>query len=213
MNQIIKNIGVGFLVSFIGSIPLGYLNIIGYDIYKTSGLFKTIYYLLGVLSIEFLVIFFTLYFANKLNNNKKLLKFIEGFGIIFMFILAYIFYSNANSDGVNKTTFSNISQNFYFSGIVFSSLNFIQIPFWLSWNLYLLNSNYIEVSHSRKYFYVLGTLIGTFVGMLTLIISLHYLTENVDFLSKYLMKFIIPFVFIGLGVYQGFKFYKKYYIN
>ena len=208
--QNIKNIFVGFLVSFIGSIPLGYLNVIGFDIYNASGIQPTFFYLFGVILIEFLVIFSTLIFANKLNNNTKLLKFIEAFSIVFMFVLAYVFYSSASSEHANKPFFSNVGQSFFLTGLLYSSLNFIQIPFWLSWNLYLLNRNYIEVSNTRKYFYIFGTVAGTFFGMLTLILSLHYFASNVDFLSKYLMQIIIPLVFLGLGIFQAIKFYKKY---
>ena len=96
--QNLKNIFVGFIVSFIGSIPLGYLNIVGYEVYKSFGLNETIFYLLGVIIIEFIVIYLTLLFANKLNSNKKLIKFIEAFSIIFMFLLAYIFYSSASKN-------------------------------------------------------------------------------------------------------------------
>lgn len=208
--QIIKNIFVGFLVSFIGSIPLGYLNVVGYDIYKRVGLNSTIYYLLGIILIEFFVIFCTLVFAKKLTRNLKLIRFIEGFSILFMFVLAYIFFSNGNSEHLNKTIISNVSQHFFFAGILLSSTNFIQIPFWLSWNLYLLNENYIEVSKYRKYFYVFGTVSGAFFGMLVLILSLNFLTLQTDFLSKYLMRIIIPLVFVVLGILQGIKFYKKY---
>ena len=207
----LKNIGVGFLVSFLGSIPLGYLNVIGFDIYISSGIHSTILYLLGVICIECCVIFLTLVFANTLHKKEKLLKFIEGFSILFMFVLAYVFYSSVGSNDTERTVFSNTFQNFFVAGIVYSFLNFIQIPFWLSWNLYLLNGKYIEVSNSRKYFYILGTIAGTFSGMLVLILSLHYFASNVEFLSKYLMKFIIPIVFAGLGVFQVIKFYQKYY--
>lgn len=208
--QNLKNILVGFLVSFIGSIPLGYLNVIGFDIYNSKGLNQTVFYLLGVICVEFFVIFGTLFFSNKLNSNHKLLKYIEMFSVVFMFVLAYFFYSNANSEQVNRTVFSNISNSFFFAGLFFSSLNFIQIPFWLSWNLYLINGNYIDVSNSKKYFYLFGTIAGTFFGMLTLIVSLYYFASNVDFLSKYLMKLIIPLVFVGLGIFQAVKFFKKY---
>ena len=207
----LKNIAVGFLVSFIGSIPLGYLNVIGFDIYKASGIQPTVFYLLGVVCVEFLVIYVTLIFANKLAKNTKLLKFIEAFSIFFMFVLAFVFYSSSNVDQANKTLFSTTGTNFFFVGLAYSFFNFIQIPFWLSWNLYLLNGKYIEVSNSRKYFYVFGTIIGTFCGMLVLILSLHYFASNVDFLSKYLMQIIIPLVFLGLGIFQAFKFYRKYY--
>ena len=209
--QHLKNILVGFLVSFLGSIPLGYLNVIGFEIYKSTGMQSTLFYLLGVICVEFVVIYLTLIFANKLVSNAKLLKFIEAFSILFMFVLAYVFYSSANSSAGNTTVFSHLGKSFFFSGIVYSCLNFIQIPFWLSWNLYLLNGNYIEVSKSRKYFYVLGTAAGTFCGMLVLILSLNYFAGNVDFLSKYLMKLIIPIIFLGLGIFQAITFYRKYF--
>ena len=209
--QLLKNAIVGFIVSFLGSIPLGYLNVVGFQVYKRVGLTDTIEYLLGVICIEFIVIFSTLLFANRLMNNKKLLQFIEGFSIVFMFILAFIFYSSSK----NATTIALFDDIYvdttpFLLGVYLSFFNFIQLPFWLSWNLYLLNGKFIEVSKNRKYFYLLGTVSGTFIGMLSLILSLHFVTNQTDFLAKYLMKLIIPLVFIFLGFFQVFKFYKKY---
>lgn len=209
--QLLKNTIVGFIVSFLGSIPLGYLNVVGFQVYKRVGLTDTIEYLLGVICIEFIVIFSTLLFANRLMNNKKLLQFIEGFSIVFMFILAFIFYSSSK----NATTIALFDDIYvdttpFLLGVYLSFFNFIQLPFWLSWNLYLLNGKFIEVSKNRKYFYLIGTVSGTFIGMLSLILSLHFVTNQTDFLAKYLMKLIIPLVFIFLGFFQAFKFYKKY---
>ncbi len=207
----LKNILVGFVVSFVGSIPLGYLNVIGFDIYNQSGLPSVIPYLLGVVSVEVFVIYFTLIFAEKLVSSRKLLQFIEGFSVVFMFVLAYIFFasaSNSNAQGTVIHEYQNRTP--YFAGLFLSALNFVQIPFWVSWNLYLLNGNWITIDGTKKYFYVFGTLIGTFFGMLGLIISLHFLTSQTDFFAKYLMRFIIPGVFVGLGMYQGIQFWRKY---
>ncbi len=210
----IKNIAVGFLVSYIGSVPLGYLNVIGYEIYLKSGINELTSYLLGVVIIEALVIFATLLFADKLMHNKKLIKFIEAFSIIFMFLLAWTFYASA-SGKIMKT--SNLSEYLGYSsfmiGIIFSSLNFIQIPFWTGWNLYLINGNYISVEKIRKYFYLAGTLLGTFFGMLSLVLFLSMVTGDTEYLSRYLMKVIIPLFFLGMGFYQVFKFYKKYFLK
>lgn len=209
--QNIKNIFIGFLVSFIGSIPLGYLNVVGYDVFKKFGINETIFYLLGVISIEFFVINFTLLFANQLIANQKLLKFIEGFSVVFMFVLAFIFYTSASSETTNPSVLERyVKYSPFVVGLILSSLNFIQVPFWTSWNLYLLNGNYIEISKSRKYFYVFGTVFGTFSGMLVLIFSLNYLTLEFEFFKLFLFQFIIPIVFVALGIFQGFKFYKKY---
>lgn len=209
--QNIKNIFIGFLVSFIGSIPLGYLNVVGYDVFKKFGINETISYLLGVISIEFFVIFFTLLFANQLIANQKLLKFIEGFSVVFMFVLAFVFYTSASSETTNPSVLERyVNYSSFVFGLILSSLNFIQVPFWTSWNLYLLNGNFIEISKSRKYFYVFGTVFGTFSGMLVLIFSLNYLTLEFEFFKLFLFQFIIPIVFAILGIFQGFKFYKKY---
>jgi hypothetical protein len=205
--QNLKNIGVGFLVSFIGSIPLGYLNVMGFQVYEKAGLISTMLFILGVIIIEFFVIYFTLVFAKKLAANKKLTKYIEGFSIVFMFILAYVFYSGADAKSEGAAVFKYTP---LLLGIISACLNFIQIPFWTGWNLWLLNEKYIEISKARKYFYVFGTVAGTFCGMLALILSLHYFASNVEFLAKYLMKYIIPLVFLGLGILQGIKFYRKY---
>jgi hypothetical protein len=209
--KILKNIGVGFLVSFLGSIPLGYLNVIGFDIYNHEGIASVVPYLFGVITVEAFVIYFTLIFANQLISNKKLLQIIQGFSVLFMFILAYIFYASASKTTESTsilTEYKNHSP--YFIGLFLSGLNFIQIPFWVGWNLYLLNAKYIEMAGAKKYWYVLGTVIGTFFGMLGLILSLHYLTSQTDFFAKYLMRFIIPAVFIGLGIFQGIQFWRKY---
>lgn len=209
--RILKNITIGFLISFIGSIPLGYLNIVGYNIYKNNGLNETISYLLGIIAIEFFVIYFTLIYAYQLINNKKLIRFVEGFSVIFLFVLAYIFYTSASKNASNQFILEKyIDYSPFIMGVILSSTNFIQIPFWAGWNLFLLNGNYIEIAKARKYFYVFGTVFGTFSGMIVLIFSLNYVSNQTDFLSKYLMKVIIPLVFLGLGLFQGFKFYKKY---
>ena len=207
----LKNTVVGFLVSFAGSIPLGYLNVVGFEIYRHQGILTTICYLLGVILIEFFVIYFTLIFANQLAANKKLSKYIEGFSIMFMLILAYFFYSTATKTTSLGNEFSNFGYwGTFTTGVFLSAINFVQIPFWTGWNLYLLNGKFIEVSNNKKYFYVFGTIVGTFIGMVILILTLQFFTNQMDFLSKYLMKIIIPIVFLSLGIYQGIKFYIKH---
>ena len=69
----LKNIFVGFLVSFIGSVPLGYLNVIGFEIYRKLGVNSLIFFLFGFICLEMLVIYYTLIFVKQLVNNKKLI--------------------------------------------------------------------------------------------------------------------------------------------
>lgn len=87
----VKNISVGFLVSFLGSVPLGYLNLVGLEIYAKSGLHNLVFFLFGVIFIETFVIYFTLLFARELIKNRKLMKVIDLFSVGFMLTLAFVF--------------------------------------------------------------------------------------------------------------------------
>lgn len=205
----LKNIIVGFLVSFVGSIPLGYLNIIGFEIYSKSGIYSLIPYLAGVVCVEVLVIYFTLIFAKKILENKKILKWIEIFSIVFLLVLACtFFFRNENNNG--NLLLKYIAYSPFFIGIILSSLNFIQIPFWIGWNLYLVNEKYIDLDNKLKFIYITGTLFGTFFGMLTFVLFLNYVNANLDD-NKFSISDFIPLLFLGMALFQMFKFWKKYY--
>ncbi|WP_310378492.1 hypothetical protein [Flavobacterium sp.] len=208
----LKNILVGFLVSFVGSIPLGYLNIVGFEIYSKFGINSLFFFLFGVMSVEVFVIYFTLIFANSLVNNKKLMKFIEIFAVFFLLIMAYSFYSHSKLTGTNQDYLSSyIAYSPFLIGVLLNCLNFLQVPFWTGWNLYLINSNYILVDKNLKFYYIAGTLFGIFLGMLALILALHSISQNSGSITQYFMPVIIPLFFIGLALFQVYKVYKKYF--
>ena len=210
----LKNIFVGFLVSFIGSIPLGYLNVVGFEIYSKQGMKSLILFLLGVIFVEMFVIYFTLIFAKQLVNNKKLMRIIDFFAVFFLLILGYSFYANSNQTMeeqgvlVKYTLYSP-----FLIGVFLNGINFLQLPFWTGWNLYLMNGKYITIVNKLKLYYISGTLIGTFFGMLTLILILNTLSQNTTSFSKYVIPIIIPSFFVVLAFVQMIKVYKKYYRN
>lgn len=208
----LKNIAVGFVVSFLGSIPLGYLNLAGLEIYSKSGLGNLIYFLFGVIFVETFVIYYTLLFAGQLMKNKKIMKIIDFFSVVFMFILAFLFYFS-----YNQTTKSEINLRDYLMyspfviGVVLNCFNVLQFPFWTSWNIYLLNGKYITIERKLKYYYIAGTLIGIFLGMFSLIVLLQTIFQQTNQFSKYIMPVVIPLFFIVLGSIQVYKVYKKYF--
>lgn len=208
----IKNILIGFLVSFVGSLPLGYLNIIGVEIFSKLGINSLVSYLLGVILVEAVVIYFTVVFANQLAENKKLMKFIDFFAVFFFLLLAYLFYTHSNQTTEEHNYLEDYVQySPFLIGMVLCGLNFLQIPFWMGWNLYLMNANYISLDRKLKFYYILGTLVGTFFGMLAVIVLLDSLSQNTLSFSKYIMPIIIPLFFVALAVFQAFKVRRKYY--
>jgi len=208
----IKNFSIGFLVSFIGSIPVGYLNLIGLEIYSKSGFNNLIFFLFGIIFVEFFIIYFTLVSARHLLNNKKIMKIIDFFNIGFMFVLAYLFFLNANQkEDLNSNFIQYMMYPSFVIGVILNCINFMQLPFWTTWNLYLINEKYIITEGTLKYYYIAGTLIGIFSGMLSFIVTLQNIILETNLFSKYIMPVFIPLFFIFLGSIQMFKTYKKHF--
>ena len=203
--QILKNIVVGFAVSFIGSIPLGYLNLFGYQIYSTSNFNQLSLYLFGVLIVEAIVIYTTLKLSSKLSMNPKWKNYISIFSFIFLLGIAILTYSSTSntSNALDKYN-SYLSYSAIISGVILSSLNFAQIPFWMSWNLYLTNEKYIVVEDKKDLFYVLGTVIGTYFGMLAIIFSIQA-AKNEDYISPTFFSKYIWVIFLVLAIFQLFQ--------
>ncbi len=207
-----KNTLFGFIVSFLGSLPLGYLNIVGVQILSKSGINSLVFYLFGVIIVEAFVIYFTVIFANQLAENKRLMRFIDFFAIFFLLLIAYLFYSHSDNSNTEHTYLVDYVQHSPFLiGMVLCGLNFLQIPFWLGWNLYLMNGDYISLVRKLKFYYVFGTLAGTFFGMLSVVVLLNSLSQKILEYSKWIVPIVIPIFFVALAVYQSYKVYEKYF--
>lgn len=206
MNTQLKNTLVGFAISFIGSIPLGYLNVIGLQYYEKEGLAPTLLFLLGVVVIESLVIYGTAKGASKIALQPGLKTKISLFSITFLLFLAYLARPTAVQETTNPTVlFLSFISYPLLTGLVLSSLNVAQIPFWLSWNVYMLNENYVAPQQNGLLWYTIGAVIGTFTGMLCLIVALHKTASYTQFsFQKY-----IPLIFIGLAIWQVFVLIKN----
>ena len=208
----LKNIFFGFIVSFLGSLPLGYLNIIGVEVFSKLGINSLVLYLLGVILVEAVVIYFTVIFANQLAENKKILKFIDFFAVFFFLLLAFLFYANSNQTTQEHNYLDDyVHYSPFLIGMVLCGLNFLQIPFWMGWNLYLMNAKSISLIKNLKIYYILGTLVGTFFGMLTAILLLDSFSQITFSFSKYIVPIVIPLFFITLAVFQTYKVFKKYF--
>lgn len=203
--KFLKNILVGFAVSFIGSIPLGYLNLFGYQIFTTSNFNQLNFYLLGVLFVEAIVIYTTLKLSTKVSMNPKWKNYISIFSFIFLLIIAILTYNSTSNESNSLEKYNSyLSYSAIISGIILSSLNFAQIPFWMSWNLYLTNENYIISKGKLGLVYVLGTIIGTYFGMLAIIFSIQAAKDK-EYISPQFFSKYIWVIFLVLAIFQLFQ--------
>ncbi|MEN9336722.1 MAG: hypothetical protein RLZZ500_1709 [Bacteroidota bacterium] len=206
MKKVLNHWGIGFVISFLGSLPLGYLNLVGHNILTQIGWNATFQFCLGVIGVEVIVIYTTLRLAIPLVQNKKLMHVISFFSMLFMFAIAAIIFSNSD---VGRP----ISFKYYgapiFTGFILSCFNIAQIPFWTGWNLNLLINKRIQAKGSPIFSYLFGCGMGTFLGMILLIFLLNQAASSFDLLRNYLYKAVLPILFCSLGVLQAVRLYRK----
>ncbi|OYQ43035.1 hypothetical protein CHU92_03725 [Flavobacterium cyanobacteriorum] len=199
----LKNIAAGFLVSFTGSVPLGYLNLIGFSVYKDHGQGQAVLYLVGVLLAEVAFMYSIIYFTSRITFQKNFLKRIEFFSILLLLLLAYWYWPQKGNATEGNTIAAKIIYTPFITGMVLSLLNFIQVPFWAGWNLYLTSNGFASFTGVLKHYFVAGALTGTFLGMQLFIYLLASVPVTV--LNTKVLSYIYPVVFLSLFLYQLVK--------
>ncbi len=195
-----KALLAGFVISFIGSVPLGYLNLVGFSIYTQIGITDLLAFIAGVVLIEALVISGTFYFAAVLSKQQRLQFFLKLFSNLFLVAIGCsLLFSSVET----QTTIANPFESYgsFQRGVLLSSLNFFQLPFWVAWNIYVVSSKFADARRDRFSCYLGGTLLGTTVGMLTFIFCLSYL-NSASFTGTFSLKQVLGAAFLLLGVVQ-----------
>lgn len=203
MLNTIKSFWIGFTISFLGSIPLGYLNIVGAEIYQKNTISVVVQYLIGVVMIETIVILGTLKLVTSFTLSPKWKNRISIYSCLFLLFLAYYFFTK---DPENATTFKGVTwisfrKYPFFLGLFLSAINLAQIPFWLSWNLLVVQETYIQNSKKTIPLYIIGTAIGTFLGMLSFILFLDHILNN-NAISEYKIQRFYWVIFLLLAFVQ-----------
>jgi len=206
----LKNLLIVFSISFIGTIPLGYLNLIAFEIYKKYGFDSVLLYILGIVLVEFIYINISVYFIKHLLKNKKLIQGFKIFSILFLYLLGFIFLFQ-NTQFETKTVSLNviIFNSIFFTGVFLNAMNFVQIPFWLGWNIYLINSNSIKINSYLKIFYFSGIVLGTSLGMICFVLFFNLLFVKFNSILNSIYSFILPTTLLVLGTLQLIKYYKN----
>lgn len=205
--KLLKALFVGFAISYLGSIPLGYLNLVGFSIYESSGILDLVLFLLGVILVEAVVIALTFYGTALLSKQHNIQFFLKLFSNVFLIGIGLsLLFASRETQQVIASPFESYAP--FERGVMLSTINFFQLPFWIGWNIYVISSNYVIPNLKSFSAYLSGTLSGTTAGMLTFILALAYFSEAV-ISDRFSMQSILGAAFMLLGLVQLFIVFKK----
>ncbi|TMU50888.1 LysE family transporter [Flagellimonas algicola] len=205
MNKHAKVGFYGVLVSFLGALPLGTLNLTAFDIAASQGLTAAIWFALAVVLVELTVVRLTLIGNEHLQFGEKFSSYLILLGIALLLYLSISsFQASMRLANVEQqiTALPKISSAFVL-GLLLSALNPLQVPFWMTWNKVLSNKGVLKSTKGHYNFYLAGIGFGSLLGLGVFIAAGKFIFANY---GNYTM---ITNLFMGL-LYLGFAVYLVY---
>lgn len=193
---------VAFLISYVGSIPPGTVNISVMQLAMLQRKRAAIFLGLSASIVEFIYAGFTVQFHIFLNTHETLSMYFRIITAITLVVLGiWNLYTKSKSTSV-KVTIDKGRQGFI-RGILLGFLNPMTIPFWLAITTYLENEKLVLVQGAGFWVYLAGLSMGTFVLLLT-VVSLGFRFTKVSD-NRFIVHRLPGIILIAIGLYFFMK--------
>jgi threonine/homoserine/homoserine lactone efflux protein len=169
----------GLLISFLGSLPLGSLNLITTYLSVSKGVPAALAFSIGCVISEFIFVRVAITSLNWLSKRQKLFKILEWITIAIILVLAvYSFIAAIRKTGFTSAMPADIRHPFW-SGVLFSTIDPMRIPFWFTWSTFLIANKVLIPTNQYFNFYVVGIAIGSLLGFLPFIYGGTYFIGSI----------------------------------
>lgn len=199
--EIIWHLLVGMIVSFIGSIPLGSINLSTLQISLEKGTKAGLLFALGATVVELFYSLFAIKFSAFLLTHRDVEFYIQMVAIP-AFILLSIHSFRKKPTVSNTPEVKNKSS--FFKGFIIGVLNPLQIPFWVAYGTYMLSNDWIKNDNFLLNFFIGGIVTGSYLLLSLIVICSQKLNAKLN-LSRFNMNKAIGSVFFVLALYQAAK--------
>jgi len=204
-----KPMVLGFSISLLGALPLGYTNVISLQILLEQGNWASLSFILGIIFVQYFVLKMVYKIARWLVNQKKLLLFIDLFTILFLLFIGLYFMTNsANEQNISLSNLILIQYPFLLA-VFLNLLNFIQWPYWSGIYIYLFRTAKLDDQIKTTNKFILGALLGTSLGMFLFAhVGQFLIVANQIKVSSYINP-VFMILFLFLATVQTVKFIFK----
>jgi threonine/homoserine/homoserine lactone efflux protein len=198
----------GLMISFLGTLPLGSLNIAAMQISVSDGIRPAIYFVMGALLIEVIYVRISLVAMNWVRKQKKLFQWLEWLTVLIIAALAVSNFIAASHPGVKRNFLLSNNVHRFWLGIMMSAVNPVQIPFWFGWSTVLYTKKILQHKNEQYNIYIIGIGLGTFIGNLVFILGGRLIVERLDANQK-VLQWVIGGIFAITALIMVWKLIRK----
>jgi threonine/homoserine/homoserine lactone efflux protein len=208
MRSLGKIFFTGMFVSFLGSLPLGTLNIAAMQISITDGIRPALLFSLGSLLVEVIYVRLSLVAMDWVRRQEKLFRILEWVTLLIIVALAVSSFHAALSPSENKNVILSSTLHRFWLGAIMCAVNPVQIPFWFGWSTVLFTKKILLPRQDHYYSYITGIGIGTFFGNCVFVFGGLFIADKLKS-SQHLLSWIIGGIFAITAIIQIWRMKKN----
>jgi threonine/homoserine/homoserine lactone efflux protein len=191
----------GMFISFLGTLPMGTLNISAMQISITDGIRPALLFTSGAILVEVVYVRLTLVAMGWFRQHKRLLKGMEWITLVIILALAISSFYTAMHPSVRSSPILSNSVPRFWLGAGLSAVNPLQIPFWFGWSTVLSERNLLKREDNRYVPYIAGIGFGTFIGHCIFIFGGKLLVDSLN-TSQDIIQWVIGGIFLATAIIQ-----------
>ncbi|MBL0359026.1 MAG: LysE family transporter [Chitinophagaceae bacterium] len=181
----------GMIISFLGCLPLGTLNITAMQIGLQESIKDALLFSLGCLLAEMVYVRLSLMGIAWIRKQVKLMKIMEWLTLVIIVALALGSFMAAIKGGSNqKNEVLNNNMHRFLLGMFMSAISPTQIPFWFGWSTVLFQKGTLQPVKAQYNVYILGIGLGTMMGNCIFIFGGRLIVQRIANSQAYLNWFI-----------------------
>jgi threonine/homoserine/homoserine lactone efflux protein len=180
MPKLLRISFTGLFISFLGTLPLGTLNIAAMQIAVTDGIGPAINFAIGVLLVEIIYVRISLVAMDWVRKQKRLFRILEWVTLMIIVALAIASFVAAASPGEKKNIILSNTVHRFILGVMMSAVNPMQIPFWFGWSTVLFTKKVLLPRNDYYNAYIAGIGLGTFTGMCLFIFGGKLIVQSLN---------------------------------
>jgi threonine/homoserine/homoserine lactone efflux protein len=197
----------GMLVSFLGSLPLGTLNVAAMQIAVQESIKNAILFSLGSLVTEMVYVRISLVGMDWVRKQKVLFRWLEWITLAIVVALAIGSFIAATQEGEQKNVMLENDMHRFLLGMFLSAISPVQIPFWFGWSTVLFTKKILLPKNSHYNIYIVGIGLGTLMGNSVFIFGGKYMVEGLQ-ANQNILNWVIGGIFAVTAIIQLWKILK-----
>lgn len=208
MHPLLRILFTGMLVSFLGSLPLGTLNIAAMQISISDGITAAMLFSIGSLIAEIIYVRISLVAMDWIRKQEKILKALEWVTFLIVAALAVFSFYAAMHPKVEKNIVLDSPLPKIVLGFVMSAVNPVQIPFWFGWSTVLFTKKVLLPRSDHYNSYITGIGLGTFMGNCIFIFGGLLIAQKINN-NQHVLNWVIGGIFAITALIQLWKIVRK----